>query len=141
MFKKRKGLTLIELIMVIVIIAILAVIAMPRFISLREKARKARCESNVLAIKTSLSVWCSRYHTRCQSTTDNSDSVCGYSNSSGFPKTAQLASLTAYFGSNFFAEAMLPPTAHITTSGYDNWDEGYTEATGVMTIADYCVEN
>ncbi|MBU2436558.1 MAG: prepilin-type N-terminal cleavage/methylation domain-containing protein, partial [Candidatus Omnitrophica bacterium] len=38
---KRKGFTLIELIMVIVIIAILSIIVIPRFINLRKDAQRA----------------------------------------------------------------------------------------------------
>lgn len=51
---RKKGFTLIELVMVIVIIGILAGIAIPRFINIRRDAQQAACDANVGAIRAAI---------------------------------------------------------------------------------------
>src|SRR6476619_5756502 len=58
---KRRGFTLIELIVVIAIIAILAAILFPVFARAREKARQAQCASNYRQIGTALTMYCQDY--------------------------------------------------------------------------------
>jgi len=52
-----RGFTLIELLVVIAIISVLAAILMPVISSVQEKARQARCTSNLLEISTAMKVY------------------------------------------------------------------------------------
>ena len=62
MFKvARRGFTLIELLVVIAIIAILAAILFPVFAQAREKARQAKCTSNLKQLGTTLMMYTQDY--------------------------------------------------------------------------------
>ena len=60
--RKSKGFTLIELMIVVAIIGILAAIAIPRFANLIDRAREARTQGNLGAIRSALAI--------CYGTTD-----------------------------------------------------------------------
>jgi prepilin-type N-terminal cleavage/methylation domain-containing protein/prepilin-type processing-associated H-X9-DG protein len=59
--KKLTGFTLIELLVVIAIIAILAAILFPVFAQAREKARSARCQSNLKQLGTAIMMYAQDY--------------------------------------------------------------------------------
>ena len=54
--RKSKGFTLIELMIVVAIIGILAAIAIPRFANLIDRAREARTQGNLGAIRSALAI-------------------------------------------------------------------------------------
>ena len=54
--RKSKGFTLIELMIVVAIIGILAAIAIPRFANLIDRAREARTQGNLGALRSATSI-------------------------------------------------------------------------------------
>jgi prepilin-type N-terminal cleavage/methylation domain-containing protein len=56
--KRKKGFTLVELLIVVVILGILAAIAMPRFMTTRDEAQFRSCQSNLAAINSALDEHC-----------------------------------------------------------------------------------
>lgn len=59
--RKRKGFTLIELMIVIAIIAILAAVLVPNFMRAREASRLTACKSNLKNISTSVETYANDY--------------------------------------------------------------------------------
>ncbi len=55
--RKSKGFTLIELMIVVAIIGILAAIAIPRFANLIDRAREARTQGNLGAIRSAMAIY------------------------------------------------------------------------------------
>ena len=55
--KKRKGFTLVELIVVIVVIAIIAAIAIPRIVAFQDSARKARIQAEHRELVTAVQLY------------------------------------------------------------------------------------
>ena len=54
---RRKGFTLVEIMIVVAIIGLLAAIAIPNFIKAREKAEKQACIANLKQIQGAIQVW------------------------------------------------------------------------------------
>ena len=60
---KKKGFTLIELMIVVVIIGILAAIAIPKFTSVQDQARQSSCRTNMRCLATAESMYYGLYDT------------------------------------------------------------------------------
>ena len=54
---RKKGFTLVEIMIVVAIIGLLAAIAIPNFIKAREKAEKQACVANLKQIQGAIQVW------------------------------------------------------------------------------------
>jgi prepilin-type N-terminal cleavage/methylation domain-containing protein len=57
MLMKRKGFTLVEIMIVVAIICLLGAIAIPSFIKARQKAEKDACIANLRQIEGAVQVW------------------------------------------------------------------------------------
>ena len=81
---KKRGFTLIELVMVIVIIGILAAIAIPKFIDLRNDAKRAACDSNIGTVRAALASYYAK------------SAIAG---TAAFPPAGSTTFATGYFAS------------------------------------------
>jgi len=108
--KKRKGFTLIELMIVIAIIIILAAIAIPNYLRMTDRARRSRVAGDFASTATALEAF--------------SVDWGGYPNTPGTPATALTGSFGKHVASSVIedeivggATAVINTSAHITLTG------------------------
>ncbi len=125
---RKTGFTLIELVMVIVIIGILAAVAIPRFMDLRDEAKRARCEADVGAIRTGITGWYAKYHA------NNSQCPGTSCTANGFPTNITGSG----FAGEAFTDGVLPPTTHIANLSVTSWDTPYNNTIGTYNMTQCC---
>jgi prepilin-type N-terminal cleavage/methylation domain-containing protein len=57
---RRKGFTLIELVIIIVVLGIIAAIAVPRYLDISAEAKESSCKASLGAFRSAISIWYAR---------------------------------------------------------------------------------
>jgi prepilin-type N-terminal cleavage/methylation domain-containing protein len=144
---RKTGFTLIELVMVIVIIGILAAVAIPRFMDLSTEAKRARCQSDVGAIRTGISGWYAKFWAAGGNLTNNCPSgtatdcypgTGGNLTGLGFPNATNLVGTTTGFSKFAFSTGQLPPTSDKTNDTANDWSNDYDPINGTMDQVKAC---
>ena len=138
---KKKGFTLVELMIVIVIIGILAAVAIPKFADMVDKSKEGSTKAQLMAIRGALNVYYSDNEgkfVRVSTSTNNEDDITPTFASVMVPKylsAIQPAKLPiknanhscADVNSNVYHISI--PTANVTTSGGWAYDGNYLSST------------
>jgi len=124
---KGKGFTLIELLVVIAIIAILAAMLLPALSQAREKARQARCISNLKQLGLTLMMYAQDY--------EGNIYVGPYGTSDNPPQWSKLLISSGYVSSKDGYYSMLLGCPSLPQPAYDN-TYGYKVSYGMRTDSD-----
>jgi len=117
---KKKGFTLIELIMVIVILGILSAIAVPKFMDLRKAANQAACKASGGGLRAAIA----NYYA----------SKAVHTNTTGWPTACTWAVMSPYIQ----AFPKSPAGYGQTSAAIDTWSEAYSTATGILSVEAAC---
>ena len=119
---KKKGFTLIELIMVIVVLGALSAIAIPKFTDLRKSANQAACKAAGGALRAAIANYYASYE--------------AHTGSLGWPSACTSAVLSSYLQS-----WPKSPAAYGQTSfSFDAWSDTsvYSNVTGKLQVETAC---
>lgn len=110
MFYRKKGFTLLELMIVVIIVGILASLAMPRFIKAANKAREAEALSALGAIRSSQL----RYYM------EHTEYYASGADITGLDVSMQISDYYTYVGADGSATPTYVAGAETSTSGLTN---------------------
>lgn len=123
---RKKGFTLIELMIVIAIIAILAAILIPNFIRARAQSQLAACESNLKNIATSLEMYSTDYNGNYPYGSTTADTVL----TPNYMRTLPVCPIDSL---SYVYDATNIPAAYTISQDASNPHQGYVGTSGLPT--------